>query len=346
MKKIFAIALALVMVLSMASAFATTCPNISWDCATYTCSTGTGKVELIPYVKGNTCGGVGYSFTPNTCAGAVNSEKVYFAVKVIVDADPSEDWWNKAEVSFSFKGLKDCAIDGVKLIGGKIAATEIVDAIKKENDGELKAGEYYLGYNKNEPSPAKWVVESAADFEATDATLFAAVVENATTAKACVKMTSKAVLTDYVEINGYKVKFQADKAGTGAYTLDIKKGTKAVEVYLNADEKIEQFSVYEGTKKWDTKTYNVAKDAFWTTSEEAKSFTCDEYAKFLKGVLDAFKFDFGTCITEKAVKANFGWDAKSEACFTWSDKVQAVVDAECVVAIPKTGDMSVLAWLF
>jgi len=62
--------------------------------------------------------------------------------------------------------------------------------------------------------------------------------------------------------------------------------------------------------------------------------------------MDAFKLDFGTCITDKAVKANFAWEDKVENCFSWSDKVQAVVDAECVVAIPKTGDASVLAWLF
>ena len=32
--------------------------------------------------------------------------------------------------------------------------------------------------------------------------------------------------------------------------------------------------------------------------------------------------------------------------FSWSDKGASIVDAECVVAIPKTGDASVLAWLF
>jgi len=53
-----------------------------------------------------------------------------------------------------------------------------------------------------------------------------------------------------------------------------------------------------------------------------------------------------TCITKKNIKANFGWDDAQEDCFDWSDKGASVVDTECVVAIPKTGDASVLAWLF
>ena len=59
MKKIFAIALALVMVLSMASAFASACvqaPTLDWYCATATChNCGKATVEVIPYVKVNDC---------------------------------------------------------------------------------------------------------------------------------------------------------------------------------------------------------------------------------------------------------------------------------------------------
>ena len=60
MKKIFAIALALVMVLSMASAFAAatlpgTCSFGSWDCTTYANKCGVAKAEVVLFVKGNNC---------------------------------------------------------------------------------------------------------------------------------------------------------------------------------------------------------------------------------------------------------------------------------------------------
>ena len=59
MKKIFAIALALVMVLSMASAFATLQCDPKWDWAgtTYTYDCGTAQIFVDEYVRANTaCG--------------------------------------------------------------------------------------------------------------------------------------------------------------------------------------------------------------------------------------------------------------------------------------------------
>ncbi|MBR4019238.1 MAG: hypothetical protein IKK12_06775, partial [Clostridia bacterium] len=59
-----------------------------------------------------------------------------------------------------------------------------------------------------------------------------------------------------------------------------------------------------------------------------------------------FGLEIGTCVDADLIAANFGWEDEQEACFSWSDKAASIVDAECVVAIPKTGDASVLAWLF
>jgi len=338
MKKIFAIALALVMVLSMASAFATTCPTINWDCATYTCETGKGSVEVIPYVKGNACGKEGVAFTPNTCAGAVNTEEVYFAVKVTVEADPSEDWWNEAVLTLSTKGL-ETVYAGTTAMTGLVFDKLVAGYVKNANEDELKAGEYYLVYGTN-----GWEAVKAADYTAEAATLFSAKVDNATIAKVCAKLTSEADVTGWIEINGYDVNW--DKA---LKVLTVKKAAdKYVEIFLNADtDKVEKFEVkYGAAAEVVVDTYSPDKSAFWTTADEALSWTCTDAGKFLKAVMDAFKLDFGTCITDKAVKANFAWEDKVENCFSWSDKVQAVVDAECVVAIPKTGDASVLAWLF
>ena len=52
----------------------------------------------------------------------------------------------------------------------------------------------------------------------------------------------------------------------------------------------------------------------------------------------------GTCVDDEIVQRNFGWDDEFENCFAWSNKGAAVVNPECVVAIPKTGDVSVVAY--
>jgi len=337
MKKIFAIALALVMVLSMASAFATTCPTIDWACGTYTCETGKGSVAVIPYVKGNACGGDGVAFTTSTCAGAVNTEDVFFAVKVTVEADPSEDWWADAALTVSQKGLVSMKADAV-VTDGVFSAGKVAGYIRNANEGELKAGEYYLVF-----VDTAWTAVPAADFVADKDSLWFGEVNNATIAKVCAKLTAKADLADEFEIAGYKVKYS--KGATEV--LEISKGGKTVYVYVNSDEKIDKFIVNAGAGDVTVKTYSPDKTAFWNENQDkALSWACTDEGAFLKAVMEAFKFDFGTCITDKAVKANFAWDDKVEACFSWNSNAQAVVNAECVVAIPKTGDASVLAWLF
>ena len=72
-------------------------------------------------------------------------------------------------------------------------------------------------------------------------------------------------------------------------------------------------------------------------------------AAFYNDVMADFGFAAcGTeaCINEVNFQANFGWNDEQTDCFDWSEKGAAVVDTDCVVAIPKTGDASVLAWLF
>ena len=107
MKKIFAIALAVVMVLSMASAFASNCTaGFDWTCATSVNKCGKATVEVIPYVKANdSCGG--FKWVPNTCAGAVNTDVVHYVVKMSVDANPDKEWFDAATFSLTAKGLAD-----------------------------------------------------------------------------------------------------------------------------------------------------------------------------------------------------------------------------------------------
>ena len=324
MKKIFAIALALVMVLSMASAMAYCVTDINWNCNTDVCNNGTGKIEIVPVVKTND-GCYSFNWTNNTCAGAVNSEKVYFAVKLTVDAYPNAEWWEKAKIEFSTKGLDTKAANVWFPADGPIPAA-VVDT------DSAKAVEYYL-------TNGAWTKASDLKDGLTDAYVWSALVTNASKAKVCVTLKS-ANNFKVATINGYTVTLEPDAVNI----LQIAKDGKTVQVETDKDDKIVAFKVNVGTG-WETiKTYNVGKTAFYAMSNNTYNWTCDELGKFLKEVMDAFKLDFGTCITKKAVKANFGWDNEIESCFAWSANASAIVDPDCKIEIPKTGDVSVVAY--
>ena len=332
MKKIFAIALALVMVLSMASAFAWCPTGYDWNCTTTVCANGKGKVEVIPYVKGNGCG-TGNTWTPSTCAGAVNGDKVYAALKVTVDADPNMEWWNTATLAIETKGVQNLKIGAVPCPTGakyNFAAGDVAKFIAAlDANKELKAGEYYLYADAS-----NWYAVKAADFEAGTATLFSADVNEAAKAKFCATLASKLVPGD-VEINNkYLVYYN------GSSQLVIASKDKAKMATFNVvDEKIKTIS-YNGETL-------VSFDgvAFMASDADTFGVSCEPW-KWLYEAMTYFGLGFGTCINQKTVNANLGWDDKFENCFSWNSDVQAVVNAECVVAIPKTGDASVLAWLF
>ena len=340
MKKIFAIALALVMVLSMASAFASSwCrTDFDWSCATTVCDNGTGSVELIPYVKGNGYGN-GNLYTVSKCAGAVNGDRIYFAIKLTVDANPSEEWWNVAKLSFStVKGVTNLTNNGVlpSTVG------ELTGLIKAANSGDFKAGEYYLTIN----NANQWVLVKAADFDQPEngsegKTLFVATVNNASKAKVCVKLASENKFTSS-KIGDYTVKLMNDG-------LHFDKKDNAAIVKFDDNDKVKTIEIYKnepvGSDTWNLKVTFVADNgsAFVASNGDLYGYACNEGA-FLKGIIDTFKFNFGTCMTKKAINANFGWDNSSESCFQWNKDVLAVVNSECQVAIPKTGDVSVVAY--
>ena len=344
MKKIFAIALALVMVLSMASAFATWCrTDFDWSCATTVCDNGIGSVELIPYVKGNDCG-TGNLFTVSKCAGAVNNDTIYFAIKLTVDANPNAEWWNLAKLEFS--SLKGLHANSVKAGNRNFAflpqtAGEISGLIKAAaGSTDLKAGEYYLTLVPV-TGGVDWKLVKAADFEADANTLFSATVENASKAKVCVKLSSENKFTSS-KIGDYTVKLMTDG-------LHFDKKDRAAIVKFDDDDKVKTIEIYEnnpvGTTTWIQKVIFVADNgsAFVANNGDLYGYACNEGA-FLKGIIDTFKFNFGTCMTEKAINANFGWDNSSESCFQWNKDALAVVNPECQVEIPKTGDVSVVAY--
>ena len=322
MKKIFAIALALVMVLSMASAFASACVTgpFTWGCTASTTNCAKATVEVIPYVKTNAaCDKV--SYVQSDCAAAVNGENVYFAIKMTVPADVDREWLDISKLTLSIKGMQ--SVNGNDSINSKAFAAEggwkheeqltadKVNALKNEDKSE---DGWVFYYKLNGTGTAAWTeVTELEDFDIATV-MNQAVVKEYAKAKVCATIESE-YTPGTVRVGDYTIKYNAS---VGKLWVANKTNTVDLVTYTIKNEKVTDIE------------YNK-------TCGEA------EYA-----TIKAFMgLDIGTCVTTKDVKANFGWKDKAESCFAWkTQNAMAVVDAECVVAIPKTGDASVLAWLF
>jgi len=311
MKKIFAIALALVMVLSMASAFASPCTaGFDWT-KVDTTACGKAKVEVVPYVKvSNGCGG--YDWQVSECAGSVKDEKVYFAIRLTVDADMDMEWWNKAALTISSTGMTSnytkAALDKT---GVASSDKEAVYYYKWEGSGSwVKVG------------TEAGQIDVADDVEAASAVsvyMKGMEVADSSKAKVCVNLNSTG--NDFVRgtVGKYYVEYITENGQLVLKVWEKQTAKNPLAVYTIVNDKVVKVDY---TNAGSCAPYDVA---------SIKAF---------------FGIYEGTTITTKLVNKNFGWDNKISDCNTWSSNVTAIVDTDCVVAIPKTGDASVLAWLF
>ena len=291
MKKIFAIALALVMVLSMASAFAMTCnTNYDWSCAT-------------------------------TCAAAVVGERVYYGIKLTVDANLNKEWYATLKTMTVTQKNLSSAFGSTAEEGTWTA--DLPSFNFASNDG--KGGVYW--HVAGATDAAAWTKD--ADFNNNNVEAKWALKSNV---KVCAKLTAVNEFSK-ADVGGYTVQY---KNNTLTFT---KKSDKAV-VTLDGDDKVKTIEV---TLAGKTAVLFVADNgtAFVANNGDLYGYSCNEGA-FLKGIIDFFKF--GTCMTKKAINANFGWNDEIESCFTWSKNGTAIVNPECKVEIPKTGDASVVAY--
>ena len=308
MKKIFAIALALVMVFSMASAFALSACDTrvyAWGCPVDNTYCGTAKVEVVPYVHVNAdCNGD--EFVVNSCAGAVAEENLYFAVKLTVDAYPYKAWFDAGYVEFKTAGIAGA---DYKYEDGKDVTFDTIDFDADEEEV------YYLlndGSWKN--------VEDLDEDFVVDAPLFkAAAAKNAKKVELCARIFS--------EYNGY------DKANeVGDYTI-----TFATTSDWGAKGEFTG-TMTVANEDGDEAVYTVENGEIMTVDQDVKGLAAEIQAKLNLGC------GLDICVNKDNIKANFGWKDKVESCFQWSKSAMAIVDPECVVAIPKTGDVSVVAY--
>lgn len=313
MKKIFAIALALVMVLSMASAFASACVTgpFNWSATATAANCGKGKVEVVPFVKVNDgCGN--YVWQENNCAAAINSENVYYAVKLTVEPKADMEWWNKATLKVELKGLQSrntaTWMDGT-LVGGWFKGLDM-----KEEDDTVA---YYLSNDGT-------VWEKVSDWKDLSsknqaAYIFTAKVTDAGKAKVCATLKSKLETYTGGIIGNYYVK--ANTTNTNNMTI---------EVYSKkADGQPDKLLV----------KYTI-KDEKVTGIEWSNQCGADDY----NTIRTYFNLEIGTPVSAKAINDNFGWNNKVESCFQWSKNGAAITNPECKVEIPKTGDVSVVAY--
>ena len=326
MKKIFAIALALVMVLSMASAFAMTCnTNYDWSCATTTYTCGKIKFEVVPFVRSSTACANESDFIQSSCAAAVVGERVYYGIKMTVDKDLDKEWYNSIK-EITVKQTNLAAVEkGAEEKSFKFTMPAFADV---DNDG--KGGVYWHVAGTNAGAWTKDADFSNANVEAKW------VLKN--NVKVCIDGDA---LNEFrgADVGGYTVKYNNN---TLTFT---KKDNKAV-VYLNDDDKVQKIDVTLNYKDAGAKVITFVADngtAFVDSNGDLYGYSCNEGA-FLKGIVDFFKFNFGTCMTKKAINANFGWNDELDTCFTWSKNGTAVVNPECKIEIPKTGDVSVVAY--
>ncbi len=307
MKKIFAIALALVMVLSMASAFASACVlgGFDWSATAVATNCGKGKVEVVPFVKANDgCGN--YVWQESTCAAAINSEKVYYAIKLTVEPKMDKEWWGEATLKVALTGLTGTAGTWGPLYGSP-------DIDWKEDTDTLV---YYLAANLS-----KWIdVSDWKDLSSKGQAdyIFAAKVTDAGKAKVCATLKSE------------KKGVTAGIVGNYFVEANLNGGNGTIKVYSKD---------VNGAQKDLLVTYTIKNEKVVTINWTDKC-GADDY----NTIKAYFGLDIGTPVTQDAIDKNFGWKDEVKSCFQWSKEGAAVVNPDCKIEIPKTGDVSVVAY--
>ena len=347
MKKIFAIALALVMVLSMASAFAAatlpgSCSWGSWDCPTTTIKCGIAKAEVVQYTLTNNCY-ERYEISKN-CPAVVVGIPVFYAIKVTFEENVNQDWFEHASTKLVVE-TKDLNPDRNSRNNGLGQMDWALKDFVSYNDVK-NGGTFYMARTAGTNN---YTLVKEADFDS--ATCIYTGVAQKTSAKVCANVAfSFSGIGPVLSFGGY------DAQAADANTIYIKNKSYMAKITVS-DGKLGKVEILPYNEaNWNNgnfrnaKTYyGYNKDGLLATmvGNELKweSPNCGE-AAFLLDVFKTFKFDFSTCITADGIKSFFGWDdgGAFKHCVTWNKNAVALVNPECQIEIPKTGDVSVVAY--
>jgi len=345
MKKYFALVMAIVMMASMSGAFALVCDgNWNWACPTDSYNCGKASIEIVEYVRQST--DCGTELVPNDCAVALGGERAYYAIKLTVPADINKDWYVSA-----YKNGVEVAYTNIATGANLKVEKEVKDYFNLPTWSDVEGGGvFYLDAIDTDTTPATlsdaaddW--DKAADFKASEHVFEQWVLRGCAKVCATIKADAENALT--YNVKGYTITISTltdlDKNNA---TITIEKGAKKVQLNLVNGE-IDTATTSEAT--------NVIFNAY---DEGAKEFVGLNTAsdtnvragigcvpgKFLYEALSTFGLNFGTCITKTSWKANLGFKDTIKACSDYSSQGTAIVDVNCEIEIPKTGDVSVIAY--
>lgn len=339
MKKIFAIALALVMVLSMASAFAAVgnC-NAKWDWSCTTSKCGVAKATTEMYVRANTIEG----WQKSDCAAVVVGADVGFAVKVQFDDDVNPQWFNHANTLLQLDvskvgtlyygaGAGTAAWTGAGSIFGNgktfaMAGLTSASAVS----GKTYYYDFASGNLVGSFDPATCVAWGKAQTTAAEAC-----------ARVAYDFDGTGMAIDYgkytVEVYPNGTITVNSVTHTYSYVIAVRSGSN--EGKFGIDNGVVK-AIYDGTNLYGA----LAGDVFYGVDANGNFTDKGTICSFLKDMMVFTGLNFGTCVNADTIKANFGWYNKSWNCTNYNKNALAVVNPECQVAIPKTGDVSVVAY--
>ena len=338
MKKIFAIALALVMVLSMASAFAFvgTCGKYEWTCDTAKC--GVAKAEVVQFVANNTID----RYEESTCAAVVVGRALNYGVKVTFDKDVNKQWFEHKNtvLEITYKDINS-TYSATATGAAKPTISNYLSTMGKVYNDVKNGGTFWVNFKTKQ-------LVSADDFD--DACVddgWAA----STKAKVCanVKYNFDGNSNNLINVAGAAIdggwidfgQYSVWNNGAGEFIVR-KNGTNDEATFKTANGKLNAIVIngqsYGAYKDGTLYGWDAATGTYVSTGT-ACSFLPD-MLKFL-GISD-----LGTCMTGDAIKAHFGWDDDGAAkfCKTWDKNAVTTVNPQCQVEIPKTGDVSVVAY--
>ena len=345
MKKIFAIALALVMVLSMASAFAFvgTCGKYEYACATAEC--GTAKAEVVQFVANNTVD----KFEESKCAAVVAGQNIYWGVKVTFENEVNEQWFYHTNTVLEVETSN---------VNGATTWSQNLTFLTTKTPAQVSGKTFWLRRTGSTTYDLVSTWEPAC--------VFGAVAQNTrANVAATVKFNFNGITplvynvpagdtrtlpgTAWINYGTFEVQVDPANATLGTdFWIKVKQGGNIMNVfviggvvkYVEMDGTGKYYSSFDGTTFKGISGTLAGGEA--TGSETSVTADCTK----LDELMALINLKLGNCVDGGTIKAIFGWKNGEGSNATWNKNAVAIANAECQVKveIPKTGDVSVIAY--